>query len=136
MKNDIKLFEDYVLKKANEYYSNNIPKNMKETLDKELEYIRKHELIDTIYMVENILYYDKKYIGSTYLTGDLENSLVLYILGLTKKPDNYHIDSFNGKSYYVKFNVDELFLEDVKNEFISLYKEKIITDENMDYNKK
>ena len=134
MKNDIKLFEDYVLKKARKYYSNNIPKNMKEVLDKELEYIKSHELIDTIYMVENILHYDKKYIGSTYLTGDLENSLVLYILGLTKKPDNYHIDSFNGKSYYIEFNVDELFLEDVKNEFISLYKEKIITDENMDYN--
>ncbi len=131
MKNDIKLFEDYVLKKARKYYSNNIPKNIKEALYKELEYIKKHELIDTIYMVENILHYDKKYIGSTYLTGDLENSLVLYILGLTKKPDNYKITSFNNKTHYIQFNVDELFIEDIKNEFTTLYKANIIDDDNM-----
>ena len=96
-----KKFREYILNAANKCYSNNMPTEIKEILDKELEYIEKHELIDTIYMIENILHYDKKYIGSTYLTGDLENSLVLYVLGLTKKCDNYHIDSFNGKSYYI-----------------------------------
>ncbi len=126
---EFKIFKKLVLEEAKKHYSNNIPSNIKIILNKELEYIQEHELIDTIYMIENMLHYDKKYIGSTYLSGDLEASLVLYILGLTKKPDNYQISSFNNKTFYIEFNVDELFLEDIKNEFMTLYEERIINDE-------
>lgn len=131
-KTRVEVFREWVLNAANKKYHNNIPNNISVLLNEELEYIEQKNLIDTIYMIENMFHYDRKYIGSIFLSGDLEDSLVLYILGLTKKPDNYKIDSFNDKTYYIQFNVDELFIEDIKDEFIRLYKENIINDESMD----
>ncbi len=119
-------FKEFVLKKADKYYANKIPKDIKKILDNELEYIEKNNLEEVIYMIENILHYDQKYNGTTYLGGDLKDSLVLYLLGLTNKLDsNYKIDSKNGKTHEITLYVDELFIEDIKNYFLCLHQKNL-----------
>ena len=127
IKNSKKIIKDICYNKAYELYGKNLPKEVKERLELELNSIIKNNF-DTIYLIySELVKYSNKLGYEVGSRGSIGNSFVAYLLGITNIDSLYYnlpFEIFAGKDYDKEPDIDLNFSGKVQDKIFDYLQKK------------